>query len=1647
MGGAVDWVGPQIANLEFMSSMGNYLTAADVQTLTTELLPPLDALDSSVPLIGNWPPAKPDQSLVCSIGNFTGIGPQRYCFDPMSDVGSATPRASWRVRVFDLNGDGRDDVVALNLEDGTSDRVWWDAAGKKHVDSLAEPIVGVGDFDGDGITDVIVPDVLTAVSPNGPVARVRLGSSAAGDYITQVADEKFASPSETVAYTQTSFADTEIKHCHWPEACLRHGMHLATVSGVHVGTSPSDYRVKQYSYDDPRIDLRGDGFLGFASVREFDRGVPRETLTEFDNTPHLPAHYQAFLPQKVTTWTPTSATEQTCGAQATTARIFTVVNTYQELASTTAGTYFIPRTGWNSVETEAAASYDICVGAALPHFNVSGVNMPIAQRSGGTKFDLSYGQYGNVSSMWFQTQGGVRRQIDQTYYSPVTDSDWVVANVNHLHVTSKSPTNESQTRTVKLFYSAAEHPFLPGTVLVEPNTTDPSLWQRTDFVYDSQGLPLTLTVTVADPNPTHLGGSHRPGLSRSVSITYDPEEGIFPRTITDALGTRRVLYHPAFGFPLTTIEANGVGTYATLYDLGQRRSFYQEGGTYVLLSYSLWNGTAPSVYGLSGTAIGEQVDTIGGGVVPSRILVDPGGHAVHSGRLSFGGSWSAGAGFDTNWNVTTATYDLVGQPTFQCRPALGSGGPTGTSLSYDPLGRLTGITLPDGNKVQTSYVSFPGKTDAITIDPVSRSSILTKDADGRITQSTQFQGASAPVSTSFTYGPFDKVKKITDPVGNIQQFTYDVLGRVRSSNDTDRGETVAIYNGFGEPVNVSHAGEVTTLERDALGRVTSASGPDGETQYNWVASGSGVGALNYSVSPDGTRKDFSYDQFGRTVSVMWSVGTGPDLQTFTIGSGYDAYGRISTVTYPQVPNRAQFTVQRSFNSAGYLNEVAEIDGAPLALWKVLSRNADGTLDIGVRGNELLEIVGYDAVGRMKSIVASFLTAPSPVESLAYDYYADGRVSSKVDAVSGRKDGYQYDGLGRLAGWQLLVGAATHADVGYKYDAIGNLLELHDNLTNKVAESDTYGFPGGCAPLPVGCTGPTLSHALNTATLGVGATKQVRSYTYDARGRQISSPTRASVSYTDFELPREINSSGGSVTAFLYDADGQRVRKATSSMGRNPGLGPQIGTTITLAGLFERRQTSLGVQDVFYVPGSDGRLAQVTYDEQSMVDVVEYVHSDRLGSTSVVTPQSLNSTNQPNTSLNRTYFDPFGRRTSKNGGSLSTAGGDVRVGFAGLDEDDDVQLVNMNGRVYDPNARHFLSADPIVAYPTIAESYNTYSYAMNDPGNLVDRSGYGPGDPGDTGQVFGDCPFFFCFSGGGNGGGTTGSPSGTPGGAPTWQPSGGSSHIVWNQMFAPARAVVPATPGVAVGRAPVLPDYIPKHGCGGGGVWCFGSMAMEFIPLSALFVNGVTGWYVHDASRLWPQDFKRDIHRTGSPSFKYNAAEAFVVVGQFFPYRYIGREPPERGSFNGLVREIEERETDREGGPHFFGMPVPLFAGVVGGPGRSFTILAVQATVREIEVAEMVSNMGLGPVVLRDPVNITGVRTSDMLVNNVPYDIYTPTTSNPNRIISAIASKNGQAAGVVLDLSRTPVTVQALGNILARVQGAGATNILDIIIVR
>ena len=54
---------------------------------------------------------------------------------------------------------------------------------------------------------------------------------------------------------------------------------------------------------------------------------------------------------------------------------------------------------------------------------------------------------------------------------------------------------------------------------------------------------------------------------------------------------------------------------------------------------------------------------------------------------------------------------------------------------------------------------------------------------------------------------------------------------------------------------------------------------------------------------------------------------------------------------------------------------------------------------------------------------------------------------------------------------------------------------------------------------------------------------------------------------------------------------------------------------------------------------------------------------------------------------------------------------------------DMDIIHMNGRTYDPTLGRFLQADPFVQAPSNSQSYNRYAYVLNNPLSYTDPSGY------------------------------------------------------------------------------------------------------------------------------------------------------------------------------------------------------------------------------------------------------------------------------------------------------------------------------------
>lgn len=83
-----------------------------------------------------------------------------------------------------------------------------------------------------------------------------------------------------------------------------------------------------------------------------------------------------------------------------------------------------------------------------------------------------------------------------------------------------------------------------------------------------------------------------------------------------------------------------------------------------------------------------------------------------------------------------------------------------------------------------------------------------------------------------------------------------------------------------------------------------------------------------------------------------------------------------------------------------------------------------------------------------------------------------------------------------------------------------------------------------------------------------------------------------------------------------------------------------------------------------------------------------------------------------------------RRSTDGSATPNTLDGIVdNRGFTNHEMLDHLDLVHMNGRVYEPLLGKFLSADPILQDPMNGQSYNRYAYVFNNPTNLTDPTGF------------------------------------------------------------------------------------------------------------------------------------------------------------------------------------------------------------------------------------------------------------------------------------------------------------------------------------
>jgi len=803
--------------------------------------------------------------------------------------------------------------------------------------------------------------------------------------------------------------------------------------------------------------------------------------------------------------------------------------------------------------------------------------------------------------------------------------------------------------------------------------------------------------------------------TRTISMTWNAT-GQFPASFTNPLAqTTQFSFDPVWGTKTSVIDPNGI-THQWIYDpsFGRLSQETRTDGTYTQWAYgdcATSGGCVTGSHGLVSAYIAYNTDgsTMTNGTSYSDAVDRP---LVSVGRMLASGAYSRNeARYDSmgnvSWKASPCTWTTITAP---CA--------SGTTFQHDVVGRLTSAQI--GSLVPTNY-TYAGRRTTIT-DPNGHAKTTITDVNGLLRQTLDANGytvtlgydaAGSKTATTdnqsrslwsgtvlYGIGPF--TVSTTDLALGGRTYTYDALGEITGYSDSNGNTFSAVY--------------------DSLSRITTRAEPDFFTQWTWgsTAASDNIGRLasvctGNSASPgvaptactansstvQGYAESESYDSKGRPIQRSISIPSG----TFVYGYQYNTSGQLSTLTYPNTigtPLKLQYNY-----SNGFLQSIMDVAPDSVTLWTANADNPAGEMTQETLGNGVVINRSFDPVALWLNSITAGSGGSAALENQSYLHDAVGNVTQRQENNLGLTENFYYDNLNRLYYSQL--NSATNLQICY------------DN--------------GGS-----GCT---------ENVPGPGA---ITSKTADA-----VAPSSYNATWTSYNYPSKIATASESVQ-FFYGPGRQRWQQTYNNGAEITNyIGGNLEQVVTSSGTAYRQYVYAGAEPVAVLaPSSSG-------------NTVTYMLSDQQGSVAAL----LNNSGASDVGESFTAYgarrNPSTWAGAPSSGDLSTIAGLTRQGYTFQTVlGQSMGFNHMNGRVQDAIAGQFMSPDPNIPDPTNTQDYNRYAYVRNNPLTFVDPTGFcldsGTGystegtDEDGNPQVTGVCP---SYTGGGSGGGAN-----PGGGAPT-----------------------------------------------------------------------------------------------------------------------------------------------------------------------------------------------------------------------------------------------------------------------------------------
>ncbi len=645
---------------------------------------------------------------------------------------------------------------------------------------------------------------------------------------------------------------------------------------------------------------------------------------------------------------------------------------------------------------------------------------------------------------------------------------------------------------------------------------------------------------------------------------------------------------------------------------------------------------------------------------------------------------------DNTWIFHDYKYDDRGRLEYDYEPYYSTTSEGNYTLYvYDDLDRPVTITHADGT---TTAYEYDARTTTVT--HAGQSHTKEVNAAGWDYQSTDNDDNTVEYA-HYSDGKVKETFLVSDETNTKMSFTYDIYGNRLTMDDPSLGTVTSTYNPFGEMLtNTDQKGQLTTYEYDDLGRTVYKKLVDDQNRITeWTYTYDDVenkpltlGMLSH-VSKSGQDPhslDYQYDRTGNVITETENILNG--AEDYILSYTYDTYGRLKTCSYPTGLN-ISYAYKNGYNTDIMDNNHYE------SIWHLNELNAMGQTKSYKLGNQLKTDFTYDGSHLPETIKTSLLSNPTNhLQNLEYQWTDEKNLDWKKDFMFPQNtqnyyyEDYSYDDLNRL--WNINSNINAN-DMTLSFDNKGN-------ITSKTGlGSYTYDQSGNAGPYAV------------TAT------------------DNVVSPCSYNISYTGFDKIEQIealNYSQGSVDEIKldYGIDNQRTKQC---IYKNNTL--LVEKTYIFGGMVERIQRGSETHYLSYISSPDGLVAMHISDDDGR-DEMKYVLTDYLGTIYALVDDGAQSTEDA------LYysFNAWGERRELQAydGSLTAplfsdpADYITSRGYTGHEHIDAFDLINMNGRAYDPLVGAFLSPDPYVQAPDMPQNLNRYAYCLNNPLKYSDPSG-------------------------------------------------------------------------------------------------------------------------------------------------------------------------------------------------------------------------------------------------------------------------------------------------------------------------------------